>query len=573
MKFRVARFSGVVPAISPRLVAEQFGQTAENIDFESGVLNPIKDLGSSVHTLQNTTRRSIFYHNDTNWLEWADDDVSVVEGPIADDAYDRIYWTGEDYPRVGTPASMISGSSGYPAASYRLGVPAPSAAPTLVKSGTADADAIPRDVTYVYTLVTEYGEEGPPSDPSTLIELSDGESVAVSMPAVNNPSGNYNFGSAAKKRIYRSNVGSTDTQYQFVAEVTYATTSYNDSIDDDALGEVIPSVYWIGPPDDNSSNYPDGPMEGLIPLSNGIFAGFVNKRLCLSEPYLPHAWPIQYRITMDEPIVGIASTASGIAVLTDGRPFFVTGVDPSAMTAVPVEFAQACVNERSVVDMGDIVVYASPDGLCGVSANEGVVLTRGAISPEQWNTDFYPTDIRAFRYEDTYVAFWTSGGNHGGWVYDPRATEAAISTLSVSNEIRGGYYDPKTGDLYVIEGSAIKKFRDTGASDKTYTWKSKKFVAPKPVSMGYVQVLAEAWPVTVKVTADGTEIANYTISKSGNVYTQATTTPSGISDASLHEPVMRLPSVKALVWEVEVSSTKVVNEVCIAQTMRELRSG
>ena len=39
------------------------------------------------------------------------------------------------------------------------------------------------------------------------------------MPSSAVPSGDYNFGGNAKKRVYRSNTGSTNTTFQFVAEV------------------------------------------------------------------------------------------------------------------------------------------------------------------------------------------------------------------------------------------------------------------------------------------------------------------------------------------------------------------
>ena len=46
-------------------------------------------------------------------------------------------------------------------------------------------------------------------------------------------------------------------------------------------------------------------MKGLTAIGNGIFAGFSGKRLCFSEPFLPHAWPVAYRITLEDEIVGI----------------------------------------------------------------------------------------------------------------------------------------------------------------------------------------------------------------------------------------------------------------------------
>ena len=563
--FKRDRFAGIAPGINARLLGDQFGQIAENVDFESGSLVATTE-DTDTYTLQATNRNSIYYYRDTNWLEWDEDDVSVVSGPIAGDTNDRLYWSGAGtYPQMGTYTSIVSGSSGYPAQSYRLGVPAPSAAPSVSLTGTANADATPNDVSYVYTLVTAYGEEGPPSTPSTVIEMTDGQTMTIGMPASALPSGNYNFGNGALKRIYRSNTGSTNTQFQFVKEVAISTTSTTDNKDAATLGEVLPSDTWIAPPNDDTSLYPDGPLQGLIPLAQGVMAGFTGKRFCLSEPFLPLAWPINYRITTEEDIVAIASTANGVAALTDGQPYFVTGTDPSAMTAIRIDLAQACVNKRSVVDMGDYVLYAGPDGLCSVQSASGSVVTEGQISAKQWNDDFYPTTIRAFRHEGTYVAFHAGGG----WVFDPRGGEASLSTLTVATDVQGGYRNPKDGQLYVIVGNKIRKYRG-GTADKTLKFKSKKFVTPSPVSMGWVSVQAETYPVTVKVYADGSLVSHYVLSKSGATFTQTTTVPSGISSGTLVEPIMRMPAVVAQEWEVQVEGTN-INEFCLAQSMDEIR--
>jgi hypothetical protein len=562
--FKRDRFSGIAPGVSPRLLADQFGQVAENVDFESGRVVAITE-NSATYTLQTGNRRSIYYYRDTNWLEWIEDGVSVVPGPIPGDTLDRLYFTGDDYPRMGTAATLVSGSNGYPVNSYRLGVPAPLNAPAVVVNGTADDTLTPNDVSYVYTLVTAFGEEGPPSSPSAVIQLDDTQSTTLSLPTSDQPSGNYNFTTGALKRIYRSNTGSTNTQFQFAGEVGYTATSFTDTQDAATLGEVLPSATWIGPPDDDSALYPDGPLNGLIALAQGTMAGFTGKRFCLSEPFLPHAWPIQYRITTEEDIVAIASTANGVAALTDGQPYFITGTEPSAMTAVRIDLAQACVNVNSVVDMGSYVLYAGPDGLCGLESASGSVVTDGLISVKQWNADFYPTTIRAFKHEGTYVAFHASGG----WVYDPRGEENALTTLSISSDVRGGYTNPKDGELYLIVNGEIVKYRGSTTS-KTAKFKSKKFVTPAPVSMGWVSVHANEYPATVKVYGDGVLVADYTITKSGATYTQATTVPSGISNGTLREPIMRMPAVVAQEWEVQIEGTD-INEFCLAQSMDEIR--
>lgn len=568
MKVKLAKFSGVAPAIAPRLVADQIAQTAQNIDFESGVIVPITG-DTDVFTLQNSSRRSIFLYN-TEWLEWAEDDISAVKGPIPNDAYDRLYFTGDDYPRMGTAVSLISGGSGYPAASYRLGVPAPASAPSVSQSGTPDTSEVPNTVSYVYTFVTAYGEEGPPSPPSALLDITSPETVSLEMPSADHPSGNYNFGSGALKRIYRSNTGSDTTAYQFVAEIPFTTEDYDDTTPASELAEVLPSDTWVGPPDDDSSLYPSGPMRGLIAAANGVLAGFTGNRLCLSEPYLPHAWPVEYRKTLEYDIVGIVAISNGLVITTEGTPYFATGADPSAMSMTKVPLAQANINKRSLVDMGDYALYAGPDGLCRIGNGDAQVVTAGLISSKQWIADFHADIIRAYEHEGTYVAFWYTGGVQGGFVYDPRTAENAISTLLLSTEVRGGWVNPIDGQLYVIVGDKIRKYR-AGTNKLTMTWKSRKFVTPSPVSYSWVAVQAEAYPIEVKVWADGVLHAHYSLSVSSGVYTQTTTVPSSIPTVAIgSRPIMRLAPASAREWEVQVSSQTVINEVTLAQSIEEI---
>lgn len=590
--FKRDRFSGIAPGVAPNLLAEQFGQIAENIDFESGSLVPIKSEGSVEHTFTssgNSVLSFYYYENSvTNrWLQFNSANVNVIEGPIPGDTYERIYWTGEAFPKMSVQTVIEGdGSAPFPESSWRLGVPAGESMGSVALSGTQDDTITPEDVSYVYTFVTAYGEEGPPSPPTAAVEATIGpskQSATFNIPNYGGVSGSINF---SRKRIYRSNTGSTNTTFQFVDDVPYAQTTYSDTKDAATLQEVLPSATWIGPPDDNTSLYPDGPLQGLTPLANGVFAGFTGKRLCLSEPYLPHAWPISYRITLEQDIVAIATTANGVVCLTKGKPYFVTGVDPSAMSALQIDIAQACVNRDSVVDMGELILYAGPDGLCAISATEGRVVTRGLISPAQWNEDFAPTTIKAFQHEGTYVAFYDEGSEHKGWVFDPRANEAAISTINTENTVYAAWPDHESGELYILDALTslanrrVRKYRGSSSTNKL-RWKSKKLVMPQPTSMAWVGVFADSYPapagtdytgvLRLKVWADDTLIADYYLHSSGSTYTMSATTPSVASSASLHEPIMRLPAVTARQWEAQVESYFPVRELCLAQTMDEIK--
>ena len=173
--------------------------------------------------------------------------MNVVPGPIADDAFDRLYWTGQTFPRMASSTQITTGGSGaYPRSSFRLGIEAPANTPAAASpTGTDDGTQIKYSTAYVYTFVSAFGEEGPPSAVSNVVTKVDGQSVVVSNLSTAAAKSNTNYGSGVgTKRIYRSNTGSNTTDFQFVAEVSMATTSYTDSTNNDQLGEVIiPSTF------------------------------------------------------------------------------------------------------------------------------------------------------------------------------------------------------------------------------------------------------------------------------------------------------------------------------------------
>ena len=104
--FKLISFSGIAPQVSPRLLGETLAQTAEDVILDSGRLVPLRN-NTDAYALSATGRNSIFKYETGGqdyWLEWADEGVDVVLGPIATDSRDRVYWTGEGgvdgFPRM-----------------------------------------------------------------------------------------------------------------------------------------------------------------------------------------------------------------------------------------------------------------------------------------------------------------------------------------------------------------------------------------------------------------------------------------------------------------------------------------
>ena len=156
-------FDGALPRIDARLLEPHQSQVAHNCWLTSGAIRPTPErLAIGVDAGAN----SGFIHrfSDTQWFVWpADHDIDLVRAPVVFDTTSRTIWTGDDFPRH--TSSVIMGnfvSPGLPV-SRRLGIPAPGIPPQVVLVDQQDVDADVDTVfhAWVYTYVSDLGEEGP----------------------------------------------------------------------------------------------------------------------------------------------------------------------------------------------------------------------------------------------------------------------------------------------------------------------------------------------------------------------------------------------------------------------------
>ena len=165
----IKAFRGQIPRISERLLTPNHATRALNCKITSGSLDPLAGIGQVFSTsinIETVYRYRAFVSGAyaDNWLTWAQD-VNIVPSPNANDPDGRFYFSSESFePRMSTYALSIS-STPYPTAWYSLGTAAPTVAPTVAHTGGAGAT---ESRSYVYTYVTTFGEESPPSPPSTI---------------------------------------------------------------------------------------------------------------------------------------------------------------------------------------------------------------------------------------------------------------------------------------------------------------------------------------------------------------------------------------------------------------------
>lgn len=539
---RLDQFYGVAPRVPARSLAPGMAQVARNVDLSVPVeLKPLhgnRDVQALPISASGGAVQTLYLYENAHWFTFFED-TDVVRGPLPEDPTARTYISDSLYPKV-TRNDVALGSGRLPQVTYRLGVPKPATPPTVDVSGVGDKDNR-YPTAYVYTYVTAWGDEGPPSDPSPLTFIDSGQIVDVNFALP--PAGEYNWNAI---RIYRLNSGE-DSAFQLVAEVPSASTTFNDTVANEDLAEVIPTETWYPPPDDT---HPTGPLRGLVPLNNGSLAGFTGETVCVSLPNLPHAWPFEARYTLTEKVVALLPVQQGLVVLTEGIPYLLAGTDPSSLSFSRLPDNQACVSKRSVVDLGGAGIYASPEGLVVCDGARARVATEGVYSEAEWRARFKPESIHAYLWEGKYLGFYDNGTERGGFIFDPNGEKVSFSEIDLYAD--AGYSDRITDQLYLNVGSRLVVFSDPSEAPLTCVWRSGALKLPVPSNQSVLRLVADG-SVIVRIYADGVLIHTLT------------------STSDLPYRTHRLPSGhRSKEWEMEVETSGSVYSMQLATSTMEL---
>jgi len=479
-------FKGIRPKTASHLLENNEAQTAQNCKLYSGSLMPWYNKQEIVELELTVSILTIYYYLSSDWFEFSAE-VDIVEGPVASDTANKRYYTGDGIPKKTNETEATTGSGAMPINFYPMQVPVPETALTATPSGSGGTGD-DRDVTYVWTVVTSWGEEGPPSDASTIVQAKNGETVNLSgmdltwqagtaytldhwviptslgdyvykcttagtsggaepSPWGTTVDGNTSDGtcvwrcykkgilydSGGGKRIYRSAVGYDSANYRYLTQIAMATTAYADSTTDTNLGEIATVLDYISPPDT---------LIGLVGLSNGISAGFVGKDIYFSEPYYPHAFT-ENTLSLTESIVGLGVVGSTTVALTDGHPYVIPGSSPESMTPNKLPDIAPCMSKKGIVSCRFGVIFPTANGLYMIDGVQGQLLTKDIVTKNEWD-DYYPSTMHGHFHDNKYIGFYKSGSNEGGIVYD--LTNNVFTTLDFY--ATAAYTDPTTDIFY-----------------------------------------------------------------------------------------------------------------------------
>jgi hypothetical protein len=518
-------FKGEIPRRHPRLLPKGFAQRAVNTRLEDGCIGPVKDP-LFISATPATTRS--MYLDGTSWLTWTTD-VDAVPGPVATD---RLYITGDGAPKMRVGEQT-----------YNLALPGPVNAPTATALQAADPEEF-EEVFYVYTWVTEWDEESPPSPPTDIVQYSDG--VVVRIDSLDTPPAGR---MVDRVRFYRSQTSAMgNTSLYYVHEMPVANTSFDHDLSLAEMAEPLPS---------NDYDTPPASMKGLISLPNGIMAAFDGKELLFSEPYRPHAWPEKYRLFSDYQIVALAAFGPYIAVLTTGTPYLVQGTHPDSMSMQKIEEQLPCLSKAGAIDVGYAVVYPSTEGLVVLQSGGPQVISKSLFTRSEW-TALRPETFIAGAYSGRYV-FSCDGVLPGG------AEKTGVIDLSgempflIRSDIDAVamFTDFRSGKLYWADsgGAGILAWDEADqTSYATAIWRTALLDLPAPSN--FAAILIEADDVgtppsfTARIYADG--ILRHTI--------------------TTYNAPQRLPSgFLADRWEIEVEGNVSVSSIALGGSFEDLQ--
>ncbi len=475
---RLEDFGGLIPRQSKRLLPNPAATVARNVKLLSGEIRGLRvprllqDFSLLPYEVKRAYRWEwIDVYGDTHefWQTFADATTDVLRSTILNDSFDRYYWTGLTYskPQYNTRDRILAGEP-----PLSLGVPQPPNALTATETVVGTATETTR--AYVYTFVSEYGEEGPPADATLITAPADSTITLSNISITVEDAANRRI---TKRKIYRTVVGNASTSYFYVGEINdMSTTTFVDDLPDDtvALNNILESVYWQPPPD----------MDGWVTMPNGYIVGWKGRTICFSEPYRPHAWPVEYQISTEFEIVGMAVWGTALVVGTKSQPYLGQGVTPQSFTMQKMDAVEPCLSRRGMVATVAGAYYPSLNGLVMVNAGGINVITTDVLTKEEWE-DYNPRNIFAAPLGLQYIAF---NASNFGFVFNPTEPKTKLIEIDFFDQVTSVTTDKYTGNVYILRAGRVFEWDPNSEERLFWQWRSKEFHLPKPVNFGAVKI-------------------------------------------------------------------------------------
>jgi hypothetical protein len=631
--FSLEQFGGAIPAIGRRLLPENFAAEATNCDLISGELRGVSKLTqlytfpatpSYAKALRFPPRAPVATET---WVPLVSRRGVVIPYAVSNDA--SLRHVVLDGNNIGTPVAlhfntlvrMNAGNTGANAP-YLLGIPTPTAPPVITATGGAGEK---ETRSYTYSYVDSFGQEGQPAAPAVATGYTDGSWVLTNIanPTSLNTSGSATIRTISTVRIYRTVYANSGiATYRRVADIAFTSTPAFLAFTDTVVNDVVvtapnmESMSWTPPPS----------LEGVISGPGGILVGWAGRDVYFSVPYRPWAWPAEFTITTDYPILSCAYVNQTLVVVTESNPVFITGTDPSALSVARSDAIEGGISAPSIVAAPDGVYFSTRTGLMRASASGLQRMTDMLISESDWTTNYGSKIGSAARSETSYIGLATSDALPAeqrepgkGFLLNFRDPRVALTKISMSVPIRDVWPDPYTGELHGMANNVVYRWGDYATSGReTFLWRSKEFVFRSPINIASALVTLDVgsdteipWgtqnpditnvpdpdvPVTIagkSAVLNGFAVNDFVINAQGATfappldYEDTLTLPDGVpawmvvyannrtiwQGPVYNEQLIRLPSgLRSSTWQISVVSSYTIRSIKLGTSAKALNS-
>lgn len=549
--FRISGFSGLVPRTAKQLLAANQAQVATNCNVTSGDLRPRNGPRLVFSPVISGAIVSMFRmekDGSEKWLAWTRD-VDVARSPVAGNTDRRFYYTGDGEPRVSDYDTATQGSGPYPSNCYVLGVSSPTTAPSVSSSGGVGSSV---SRTYVYTFVTQWGEESAPSPASTIVtgKVDDTWSISAMNTAPPNsgtisnavkdlPSAGYvtvTFNSVVGLRPYEEvTFESVDGMTDLNATFAIYSISGNDVVIELSTTQIYSSGgTWTRVAPHNTVNMTKRIYRQVSGTSSTEYEYLVT---------IPVATTTYSDTTLDADLGEVLPTTTwlmppanmrGIIIMANGIAcgFFGNEVcfsEPFKPYAWPEAYRQTYdqdivaigVNGTTLVGMTEgnpfTITGVDPVTMGGGMDNLGVAwpcMAKGSVATFPFGigyaapqglamisttSDIVTKDL--FTQKEwseldptTFVSSSADNRYYFGYQVNSSSLMAVIdkgesaSFLKINQGATDLWTDPATGKLYVAVDQKIYEWEGDPGTKLPYEWKSKKFIMAPPINLGACKI-------------------------------------------------------------------------------------
>ena len=454
-----------MPRLSEHMLAINQATIAHDVNLRNGILEPWREPCA-----MGAASGKTFYIHGCCILSWDSHRVSPAE--LTPD-WGRLYITGRNCNN-GLEAIVIDNCCN--PEYVKVGVAAPTTPPVASASGECNRKT--RADSYVYTYVTEWGEESPPSPPSNVVLTEDGLTTTVSgIRPVTDPAyhitGINIYRATSGFRVADGKIQQQKTDFLYVKTISPTSSSTTVSERDYMLGPVLETQYDRPPP---------AQLHGLVSIGDQVrLAGYKKNKIFFSEQFQPHNWPAKYDLTLDYNIVHMGVLDQRLFVTTDSIPYIIDVSSCDATACTPVTSVDTplpdigCHYAHGAVMTVHGMLYASPIGIILLQpTGQWHIVTAKWFGEKEW-VKLRPDTIR-MAYWQGYIFFATDMGTFLLNINDKPYGDMEGAELCTLSDKPVDMLTTNTGKLTFLQNNQVWVWNSSNKY-RPYLWQSKQLTA------------------------------------------------------------------------------------------------